>query len=496
MNENNYYNYNDDMEINLLDMLFYLLKHWRSLIAAILIGVVLGGGIYAVKKITAPEPTAVSAEPEATQEEKVEKEYQVNPDVKSNMELAYQYRQLYKKQLEYNQKSVIMQLDPNAVYVGELKYYISAGYNTGLVSVLYQNILSDKNLLQELQDVSGLECDASYIKELISCSINKENDSSININNMMEVTMEENNDVVKNSFVVYTVVSTSEESCRQMLQVIKEKAAILDQECQDNYEGYSSLEVNDAVRLVTNNDYLNKQKANIDQLNTYWANIQKLESTFSGDEQALAYYNQVYLSRTYVTSEEKEEPAAVVPEVMVGQEPINPVKWLAIGAILGIICWGGYYCLRYLLDPTIKTSDEIQSYYRLPVIGCLEREPVQKKGFDGWLDCLYGRCKNPVDSVNYVAAAVDSLQQEKLLACGNASLAAVTVLMQQLSGKCRKLSVGGLVSQDNKTLEDAKRADGVILAVQVGATRRAELQRELEVCRLQGIPVTGIVVVE
>ena len=81
------------------------------------------------------------------------------------MDIAYQYHQLYNKQLEYNQKSIIMQLDPNAVYAGELKYYISAGNNTGLLSVLYQNILNDEEALEELKEASGFKCDTQYIKE-------------------------------------------------------------------------------------------------------------------------------------------------------------------------------------------------------------------------------------------------------------------------------------------------------------------------------------------
>ena len=31
MNDNNYSDYNEDMEIDLLDMVFYLMKKWRGL---------------------------------------------------------------------------------------------------------------------------------------------------------------------------------------------------------------------------------------------------------------------------------------------------------------------------------------------------------------------------------------------------------------------------------------------------------------------------------
>ena len=71
------------------------------------------------------------------------------------------------------------------IYTGDLKYYLTAGYDTGLVGVLYQSILSDKNLLTELQAASGLDCDVPYIKELIDSGVSTENDSNININNLV-----------------------------------------------------------------------------------------------------------------------------------------------------------------------------------------------------------------------------------------------------------------------------------------------------------------------
>lgn len=49
MNDNMYNNYEDDMEIDLVDLLFYLLKKWRSLIVVIVIGAILGVGLYVVK---------------------------------------------------------------------------------------------------------------------------------------------------------------------------------------------------------------------------------------------------------------------------------------------------------------------------------------------------------------------------------------------------------------------------------------------------------------
>ena len=52
------------------------------------------------------------------------------------------------------------------------------------------------------------------------------------------------------------------------------------------------------------------------------------------------------------------------------------------------------------------------------------------------------------------------------------------------------------VHQDDKALQVAKDAEGVIIVAEVNGTISREIRRELEVCRIQGIPVLGTVVVE
>lgn len=488
MNENNNYNYyNEDMEINLVDLMFYLLRQWKTLLLAIVIGAILGVGIYTIKK---PDP--VPEVDELTEEElaPAEERYEVTPDEVANMELAYQYRRLYKNQLEYNQKSIIMQLDPNAIYTGELKYYISAGYDTGLISILYQNVLSDKNLLADLKEAADLDCEEPYMKELVSCSINQDGESTININNMLEALSESANNVNRSAVITYTVISTSETSCDQMLEVIRERVNALSQECAETYDHYSSQEVNDAVRLVTNNDYLNKQKANIDQLNTYLSNVQRLENAFSED--AKAYYNEVYLAREI--EEDDEEIIPLDTDLETFSE--NPVKWVIIGIFLLCVCWGGFYLLRYLFDRHVKSAEELQKRYSLHILGRLETGDKLEKGINRWLSDLQRKSKGSPDTLDYITAAIQALDAKKLLLCIEQGCGQLTKVSEAVQSACNDVQVGNMVHLDKMALEVAKGMDGVILTAVVGHTDQKEIRRELDVCRLQGIPVFGVIVVE
>ena len=166
MNEH-YENYDmDEMEIDLIDFLFYLLRRWKSLVAMILLGAVLGSAFYVVKT-TKSSNAAVEV-------------YQPDADTEANMKLAAQYRKLYDQQMDYNEHSIVMQMDPNQVYEGTLTYYLAAGEQTRLLGQLYTNVINDENVIAELKKAAGLTCDDQYVKELISCSTSQDtvNESS------------------------------------------------------------------------------------------------------------------------------------------------------------------------------------------------------------------------------------------------------------------------------------------------------------------------------
>ena len=494
MNDNMYNNYEDDMEIDLVDLLFYLLKKWRSLIVAIVIGAILGAGLYVVKNHQQQaEQAAQEAELLKNEEDEAfdEKDYNISKDTKVNMDIAYQYRQLYNKQLEYNQKSIIMQLDPNAVYTGELKYYISAGNNTGLLSVLYQNVLNDDAVLEELKTASGFQCDTQYIKELIDSWTAEENAASVNINNGNET--DSVNAVVKNSFVTYKVISTSQKSCEKMLQVIREKVDVLQSECEAVYGRYSAVEVSDNVSLVTDTTYLDLQRSNVDQLNNYLGAVKSAEGTFSDKEKT--YYNKKYLAKEYAEKVNTEEEKDLILNV-VETEPVSKVKWFAIGVIFLTMIWGVYYIIRYFFDQKIKTVFELQNTYHLPVIGCVKMRENNYKGLDKILDSIYLKMKTQPDTLEYVIQTINAIEIDEMMLCGDTKNPAIQELVKKMSEFCVCVKIGDFISKNMKSLERAKTTGNEILAVCVGATRRSELIRELEVCKLQKINVIGVIVVE
>lgn len=483
MNENYTNMYDDEMEINLIDLVFYLLRQWRTLLIVLVIGAIAGCGVHVVKKAQALNTT------DEEEEEIDYSDYEVEPEVRSNMEIATEYRVLYDKQLEYNENSLIMQMDPSQVYYGELKYYLTAGDNTRLISELYTNIFSDNSVLEELKSVGGLDCDIQYMREIISSSASRERGDSIEINTVISELLENAELGYNNSMVYFTLYYSDEEACAKMLKVIENQVSEITAELQEQYGEFTFAELNNSVRLTINNDYLNRQKAAVDALSTYLGNITRIEGTF--EEEDLGYYRSEYLSRENLLDEEEEE----TEETEEFNSVKSLIKWLLVAVFLACVCWGGYYCVKYLFDKRIKTSDELQDVYHLRILGKLEKPQEVKNVIDRRLAEWERKLSSPADSISHVKGMILSLDKKKILFSGNLSKETLEIV-QELWQKDPEFKHMGFVHQDDAALHEAKDSEGVIIVAEVNETVSREIRRELEVCRIQGIPVLGTVVVE
>ena len=434
MNEQTYQIRTDEMEINLVDLFFRLIKKWKSLIAVILIGAVLGAASTFVEFGTEPE---------------------IKDDVLANMSRAAQYRKLYEQQREYNENSPLMQMDANNVFRGELSYIVNAPDEQNTVLMMYQNLI-DSSMEQTVWALSGMDCDSKYARELVldSCYAftNDKGDSS-------ESSLQ----------IHFTVQSDDPAACRYMLDAVKLAAQELDRDLTRRFSDYSSLELLDAVSPAAPGEFISTQESNISRLNNAQNNMLNAEKAFSDDE--LAYYRENFLK----PAEEEEEGSGIV-------------KAVVLGVILGCLLWGGWLVVAYLLDKHIKTASEVQSFCNLPLLGRLSNE-TPAKGADAW----YSRVKGAPDTPAYVAALVDSLVQNEAVLCGDDACRNV---MEQLAKSCAHVKAIGLTGKSEEALAQAKQTGCAILVLKTNETTRADFRRELEVCSLQKINLLGMVVID
>lgn len=468
MNER-YETYDEEMEIDLIDFLFYLLRRWKSLVAMILLGAVLGSAFYVVKTTKAAND--------------VVEDYQPDTDTEANMKLAAQYRRLYDQQIDYNEHSIIMQMDSNQVYEGTLTYYLAAGEQTELLGQLYTNVINDENVVAELKKAAGLTCDDQYVKELISCTTSKDTvneNSSLSGSVVNDIQVKVTGEQISNVVITYQIDYLDKETCEKMTEVLQSAIESTTQEYQTIYGSYIFDELQMTVAVTVDQNCLNQQRISTTLVENYLTKFTNLENGFSDTEKT--YYETAYL---------KAEQEAEGVQISDGENRISVmdlIKWMMIGIFGFAVLWGAYYFFKYLLDPSIKTLEEVKNM-QLPIIGQVENE-IEHLNL---IERMERKKNGPYDTVEYLAATVESLPEENILLCVNSVVEEEKQLGAALEQRAEKLHVIASIQSHADVLEQIKYTDGVILCVKLGKTSRKELVRELEVCRLRKINVLGVV---
>ena len=470
MNER-YETYDDEMEIDLIDFLFYLLRRWKSLVAMILLGAVLGSAFYVVKTTKAANV--------------VVEDYQPNADTEANMKLAAQYRRLYGQQIDYNEHSIIMQMDPNQVYEGTLTYYLAAGEQTELLGQLYTNVINDENVVEELKKATGLTCDDQYVKELISSSVLQKD---IDENGSLTGTTVDNNlqiivptESASNTVITYHVAYLDKETCEKMTEVLQNAIESVTQEYQTKYGFYTFDVLQMTVAVTVDQKYLDQQRTSATLVENYLTKFTNLENGFS--DTGKSYYETVYLKA------EKEEMQPSESENGISVKDL--IKWLVVGSFGFVVLWGAYYFFKYLLDPSIKTLDEIKNI-KLPIMGYIREENMHM----GLLDRMQYKKNGSSDSVDYVTMNIKTLSEEHILICMDSNDRMDRKIEDTLRKDIPNMVVVNWIHQDAATLEQAKAADGIIFEICLRKTSMKQLQRALDICKIQKIKVLGVIVIE
>ncbi len=479
MYENRCDSYNQEVKVNLTDVVFYLLGHWRTLVGAIFAGLLLGTGIFVLKN-------PVGEMKADNNDELLEADYA--PDERT-MDLAYKYRLMFYRQTQYNKDSILMQIDPIAVYTGKLEYCVKAGDNTRVICELLKNILDDKSFLEEIKRTGKLDCDLQYIREILDCSLGGDSDFDIRLNadNEIETVSRASAGMVVN----YTILYTDENVCQAMLQALDNKVIALSEQLQEQYGEYEFINTNNTVHLAVDGDLLSKQRTSAELGRTFLNNLGSIENSFSDKDKE--YYEAAYLEAG--SGEEEVEDAVL--EMINETPPVRQmIKWLMLGMVLTCAGWGGYYFIKYLLDTHLKSFREMKDTYGLQILGRTALSGEKQKGIDGLLALTNCKRKGRMDSVEYIALSIKTLKPEHILLCLNQEIDELRIFADEVKKYGREIAMGAMVHENCEALRTAKQAVGIILAVAVEKTTHEEIRRTLDVCRLQNIPVLGVVVVE
>ena len=188
-----------------------------------------------------------------------------------------------------------------------------------------------------------------------------------------------------------------------------------------------------------------------------------------------------------------------VPEKPTGS---GLIKYIVLGALLGMVVVMGCVTVRFLSEDKVYSSAELHQYSGLEVLGRLAGG--KQKGVNGWLDRLERR---PAASENdtiiqLTAAMIKNLepQAQNVLITGDISEGKINALRDQLQAaeamEGKTVIACESILKSPNTVEQVLSADALILAVDCQTTRYESVRLQNEKIQALGKKILGCVVYE
>ena len=432
-------------EVRIRDLLFHLLYRWRSILLAVLAcGIVFGAWQY----------FSVDAVHKAGNRTKDEQRYEQNlasyqATVADESEKLEQWRALLNERLERQDKSLLMQLDPENVWAAEKKYLVIGveGSAADVLAVYTGAMIADHDGAA-LLEAFGTN-NAGYVSEVVSFST----------------------DSAENSFRV-TVYASTKEAAEKGLAYVAGKIEEAGARAQE-VAPHTLQAVSEGVSLQILEDLTQKKRTLHDEILMYKDKVKNAEENLAGAKE--------------------NEPLA----------PGDPVKkWTLAGAGLGLLAMIGIYLISFLLRGKLRRGEEITEQYGVPVFGEMNRSGACRpgKGIDGWLEKLQFRKEKKTDEQVYDNAAAlvkDNRAEGTLLLAGTVGGGVMESVKKELEKRLgeEKIDVCAGFPVESGAVESVSAAGNVLWVEEKHVSRNEGIKRAAEVFEAVGAKVIGVLVV-
>lgn len=362
-----------EKEISLTELLFFCLKKWRWIVAAMLVVAVLAGA-YRFQSTVSSNRAKQEAQALEEGEEQQEIEVIANPNVEYYESAIANWQQEMEDLKDYIDSSVIMQLEPYHLDTGNLSFYISAGdaseaVRDTLVSA-YDEFVTNGQLAAAMveENDSITESELQYLLKFESVALPR---SEINYeiiegqDSMFQIT---NMGANRPDVFRVQITADSERNCADYMEAAKtaltEYSSLLQEE----------LGIAHEIQLLSES-----QTERIDQnIQTYQNGI--LNSYASA-------FNQVKNLQAELETvlAEEGETIEVGTTVTYDNPVVEAVKFAIIGLVLGAFLAAFVLVVIYLMSGKLQSTDHFREEFGMPLLGQITKNS-DKKGIFGFID--------------------------------------------------------------------------------------------------------------
>lgn len=454
--------YEYEEEINLKQLVIYVLRKWRTMLAAaVVLGLLIGGAKTAKGFMNLQDPVKVEAS--LKESELVLQNYETAKEQLTNQMAEYN-RQLDDYQ-RYAENALYMRIDPYAVYQESVTYVVTTDYQIlpnmtyqtlnwmGPVLSAYSSVATSvtlKDLPPEGQAGLSEEWDADSLDKLITVETNT-NDGKLTI----------------------TASAESEARAKAILQAVKDKV-------EGNQENIAKAAGKHSLSMITE-----KSSITVDQtmINDREMRLRNISSLREAADKAVEKYKKL---------SEPEDTALSTGSVIKGG-----IKFLILGGLMGAFLAFFFFCMQFLTNGKLNNIDCLKECYQTRILAVLSKE--QKSGWiDRILDRIEGNKANQKSSERslYVAAASLSRHAENIAVAGTAAKENKEKIVETLR-KSEELSIvdAGDILSDPEAVRKIRSAGSVILVEAKNESAMSDIQEEAELLQSMGVPLEGFIIV-
>ena len=457
-----YRNYEYEEEIDLKQLLVYVFRKWRTMLAAaVILGLLLGGAKTAKGFLDLQDPEKVE---ESIKEAELAQENYDTAKAQLTNQMAEYNRQIEDYQ-KYQDNSLYMKIDPYAVYKESVTYVVTTDYQI-LPNMTYQSLnwmgpvlsaytsvatsITLKDLPPEGQTGLSEEWDADSLDKLIRVETNA-NDGKLTI----------------------TASAESEIRAKAILQAVREKV-------ESNQESIAKAAGEHKLSVIAE-----KSMITVDQsiINDREARLRNITALRDAADRAVEKYNKL--------SEPKDNA------ISIGNTIKNGVKFAILGVIAGVFLCCFYFCMQYLMNGKLNDPGNLKVRYQTRILAEL---PGKRKAgiIDRILDRFEGIKTTMQSGENQLHVAAESLggiYSGKSIAVAGTAAAELKIRAAEALQKAEGLTVidAGDILSDPESVRKIRTADAVVLVECKNVSSMADIERETELLKTMGVKLEGFI---
>lgn len=434
-----------EQEIDLKDLMFYIVKRWRPIfLIAVVLAVLMGG--YTLSKVILK-----------LQDE----QYQTNLLESYNFDLKnYQKtKEGYVKKIDtltqdinyeenYEKNSVLFQLDPYNKWVAKTDIFVKVDGENDVINLVdpadslvkaYTAIIKSESSLEEACEENNI--DIRYLRELI----NTEADYN---GNMISV----------------AVTYKDGKGAQQILNRILESVKASKKEVESNLRTHNIILMNGETSMVADQTLAKCQNERIDSLNEM----------------------QKSLEETKVALDNLKEPQTPI-DLSFKAGIKSTIKHGVMGGVFGVFFAGLFLCVIYVINPKLRSSDEFISRFGIKILGEYPMEEKKRKlsRIDKWLSKIEGKeTFSREDVLKRIIASISIYTEtnQTILLTGTIELDLLQNIESEIKDNFNKLNfeVGEDMNRSPETLTRLPAIDSVILVEKCGLSKYKDIESQIE----------------